>query len=239
MVEYGLQLWSVRDSLEQDFKGTIKKIAEIGYKKVETAGFYGLTSEEFYAIINDAGLTVSAAHLGLHHLENDYKGIVNYVKGIKCENYIIAGADFSADAFDNTIDLFNKYQAMLEADGINFQFHNHAPDFINKNSEGLNAMEAILAKTKLNIEVDTYWAFVAKVDPIKYITEHADRIKFIHLKDGSPDGNGTILGRGSAPVAAVHETALKLGFDMIVESENQDPDGITEVTESFKFVSSL
>lgn len=239
MIEYGLQLYSVRDSLEADFKGTISKIAQIGYKKVETAGFYGLKPEEFKSIITDAGLTISGAHLGLDELENDYNGIVSYLKGIGCENYIVAWADFSPAAFDKTVDQFNKFQPMLEADGIKLHFHNHAGEFTEKNAEGLTAMEALLTKTKIGLEVDTYWAFVGMGDPVSYITEHADRITFIHLKDGSPDGDGTTLGRGSAPVPAVREAAIKLGLNMVVESENQNPDGITEVTECFNFLSSL
>ncbi len=237
MIEYGLQLYSVRDSLEADFKGTIKKIAEIGYKKVETAGFYGLKPEEFKGIITDAGLTISGCHLGLSELENDYKGIVSYLKGIGSENYIVAWADFSPEAFDKTVAQFNKFQPMLEADGIKLHFHNHAGEFSEKNAEGLTAMEALLTKTSIGLEVDTYWAFVGMKDPVGFITEHADRIQFIHLKDGSPDGHGTTLGRGEAPVLAVREAANKLGFTMVVESESQKPDGITEVTECFNFLS--
>jgi len=237
MIEYGLQLYSVYDRLAKDFKGTIQKIAEIGYKKVETAGFYDLKAEEFKAIVNDAGLTISGSHLGLDELDADYKGIVSYLKGIGCEDYIVAWADFSPNVFDTTIEKFNKYQPMLEADGIKLHFHNHSGEFSEKNAEGLNAMEALLTKTKVGLEIDTYWAFVGKQDPVKYITDHADRIKFIHLKDGSPEGEGSVLGCGKAPVLAVREAATKLGFAMVVENEISTDDSVAEAEACFKFLS--
>ena len=45
-MEYGLQLYSVRDAMEKDVKGTLKRVAEIGYKQVEFAGFFGVTHRQ-------------------------------------------------------------------------------------------------------------------------------------------------------------------------------------------------
>ncbi|GJM68777.1 hypothetical protein HMSSN036_09930 [Paenibacillus macerans] len=41
MAKVGLQLYTVRDHLERDFEGTLRKVAELGYKGVEFAGFTG------------------------------------------------------------------------------------------------------------------------------------------------------------------------------------------------------
>lgn len=54
-MEYSIQLYSVRDSMEQDFEGTLKKVSEMGYKAVEFAGFFGKPAEEVKALLDKIG----------------------------------------------------------------------------------------------------------------------------------------------------------------------------------------
>ena len=41
-----LQLYSVRFDMAEDFYGTLKKVADMGYDGVEFAGFYGDKAED-------------------------------------------------------------------------------------------------------------------------------------------------------------------------------------------------
>jgi len=65
----GLQLYTLGDLMTNDTKGTLQKLAAIGYKEVESAGsqkgnFYGYTPKDFAAIVKDAGLHWRSAHVG-------------------------------------------------------------------------------------------------------------------------------------------------------------------------------
>jgi sugar phosphate isomerase/epimerase len=65
----GLQLYTLGDLMIKDPKGTLQKLAAIGYKEVESAGsekgnFYGLTPKELAAMIKQAGLHWRSAHVG-------------------------------------------------------------------------------------------------------------------------------------------------------------------------------
>jgi sugar phosphate isomerase/epimerase len=65
----GLQLYTLGDMMTTDPKGTLQKVAAIGYKEVESAGsqkgnFYGFTPKEFSAMVKDAGLHWRSAHVG-------------------------------------------------------------------------------------------------------------------------------------------------------------------------------
>jgi len=71
----GLQLYTVRDTMEKDLDGTVAKVASIGYKEVELAGFdqaadgtvtyWKRTPQEMKAAIDKHGLTSPSTHVGL------------------------------------------------------------------------------------------------------------------------------------------------------------------------------
>ena len=238
-MEYGLQMYSVRDITNDDLAGALKKVAEIGYKYVEFAGFFGHPAEEVKAMLDEYGLIVSGTHSGLGDLNNDFAGTVRYHKAIGNKNYIIPGAPWDTkEGLDSTIEKLNKYKPMLAAEGITLAYHNHDGEF-RPNKDGQIAHEEMEKRSDINFEIDTYWAFVAGRDPVETITRLKDRVNVIHLKDGTKDKHGKALGEGEAPVAAVRAKAIELGMRMVVESEGLQPTGIEEVTRCMNFLRSL
>ena len=91
-MDYGLQLYSVRDMTDKDLDGTLKKVAEIGYRYVEFAGFFGHSAEQVKAMLNNYGLIVSGTHSGFDDLDKDFAGTVKYHHAIGNTNYIVPGA---------------------------------------------------------------------------------------------------------------------------------------------------
>ena len=238
-MEYGLQLYSVRDFTEQDLEGTLKKVAELGYRYVEFAGFFGHSAEEVKAMLDRYGLIVSGTHSGLGDLDADFAGTVKYHKTLGNTNYIVPGAPtWTAAELDETIEKINKYQPMLAAEGIRMAYHNHDGEF-KPNADGQIPHEEMERRTNIDFQIDTFWAFVAGKDPLEVITRLKARVHVIHLKDGLRTGQGFSLGEGEAPVAAVREKAIELGMHMVVESETLQPDGITEVSRCINYLRSL
>ena len=227
-MEYGLQLYSVRDLTEKDFEDAVRKVAALGYAFVETAGFFGRTAEQFNALMAETGLKLSGTHTGLKGLVEDYDNTLAFHKAIGNKNYIIPGHPLSCQAeIDSFVAAVNELQPKLAAEGITLAFHNHHREFI-PNADGSMAMEQILYRTDLKLEVDTYWVFVGMKNPVAFLERAKDRLIFVHMKDGSPDGHGTPLGMGDAPVAEVYRWVKEHGIPMVVESETCKPDGITE-----------
>ena len=238
-MDYGLQLYSVRDVTGTDLEGTLKKVAEIGYRYVEFAGFFGHSAEEVKAMLDRYGLIVSGTHSGLGDLDADFAGTVKYHKIIGNTNYIVPGAPtWTAAELDETIEKLNKYQPMLEAEGIRLAYHNHDGEF-KPNADGQIPHEEMERRTNIDFQIDTFWAFVAGKDPVEVITRLKDRVHVIHLKDGLRNGHGYALGEGEAPVAAVRAKAIELGMHMVVESETLQPDGISEATRCINYLKSL
>ena len=237
---YGLQLYSVRDSAKENFAGTLKRVAELGYKYVEPAGFYGHSAEEVKSILDENGLILTGTHSSFEDLRpSKIMETIAYHKIIGNPNYIVPGADLSTlEKIEDFCNVMNFAQPILKAEGINLAFHNHSREFEVK-PWGSTIHAELERRTNIDFEIDTFWAFNAGVDPLAILERLKNRIKCIHLKDGFAGGKGRSLGQGDAPVRAVVEKAKELGFIMIVESEGLEPDGLSEVGRCMDFLKSI
>jgi sugar phosphate isomerase/epimerase len=227
-MKYGLEMYSVRDYTGKDMDYALREVAAMGYDFVEFAGFSDYSAETIKSLLQKYNLTVSSTHTGINDLVNNFDATVAFHKTIGNKNIIIPGADLGTKAkLDKFIDAVNAVQPKLAAEGMLLHYHNHSHEFL-PNADGLIIHTELENRTKILFQIDTYWAFAAKVDPVEIITRLKDRIKVIHLKDGDGGHAGKSLGAGVAPVKAVRNKAIELGFDMVVESETLTPDGIGE-----------
>ena len=228
MREYGIQMFSVRDITEKNMEGALRGLSEMGYKFVEFAGFFGIPAEEIRDMLEKYGLRVSGTHTGWKEVAEHFEETVAYHKIIGNTNIIVPGADLSSQAkLDEFIAMANEFQPRLAAEGIRFGYHNHSHEF-KPNVDGSMIHDQLVYRTNLDIEVDTFWAYVGMGHPIELLERLKDRIHVIHIKDGFADGRGMPLGMGEAPVAEVYKKAVEMGIPMVVESETLTPDGMTE-----------
>ena len=235
-MEYGLQLFSIRDITKDDFIGSIEKVRKIGYTLIEPAGFFGCPAEEVKAACDRLGLKVSGSHSSLQDLQNDFDGTVAYHRTIGNKNYIIPGADLKTKAgIDAFVAAVNELQPKLAAEGIRLAYHNHSFEF-QPNEDGIIPYDEIVSRTNIGLEIDTYWAWNAGRDPVAMMEELKDRLVSVHIKDGFMGGEGKPLGLGAAPAAEVYKKAVELGILLVVESETLTPDGITEAEICYRFL---
>ncbi len=238
-MEYGIQMYSVRDITATDMEGALRGLSEMGYKKVEFAGFFGIPAEEIRAMLDKYGLEVSGTHTGWQEVAEHFEETVAYHKAIGNTNIIVPGCDLSTqEKLDEFVKMANEFQPKLAAEGIKFSYHNHSHEF-KPNADGSLIYDQLLYRTNLDIEIDTYWAFNAGIDPVQMMERLKDRVRVIHIKDGLMGGEGKPLGMGEAPVAAVYNKALEMGLPMVVESETLTPDGMTEAKICIDYLFSL
>ena len=236
MKKYGIQLYSLRDTTKDDFYGTLKAVADMGYKMVESAGFYGNDAKTVKAWLDELGLEMCSTHTGIGLLTDDFDATMQYHVDIGCKNLIIPGAPHGNKAeIDALVDNINKWQPILAANGIQLHYHNHWQEFV-ANPDGTVTMDELASRTNVLFEIDTYWAYVAGEDPIAVLDKYGDRVKFIHLKDGTKDKVGKSLGLGTAPVKAVLTKAEATGRTVVVESEGLEPTGKEEVKRCIDFL---
>lgn len=249
-MEYGIQMYSVRDIAQEDLQKALQTVAELGYRYVEFAGFFNHPAKDVKRWLEEYGLICSGTHTAISPETID--GAIAYHQELGCDNLIVPIAGWETEEkMEENIAMLNRAQEKLAAAGIRLGYHNHSREFM-LTSYGKIAENEILTRTKVELEVDTFWAFNAGVDPVEFLEAHKNRIRVIHLKDGIPcaperrtfdrvqDGvQGKALGEGKAPIAQIHDWAKRNGVLMVVESEGLDPTGPEEVGRCIRFLRTL
>ena len=233
----GVQLYSVRGDMEKDFEGTLKKIADMGYEYVEFAGYYGKTSAEIKAILDNLGLKCVSVHQGVEFFDNDPQGAVDYLKGFGVKYVVIPWYDkrkLEDDAaWADVAAKFNAASALLQANGMQLLYHNHDFEY-KKLPDGRYIHDRIMADVQgLDPEFDTCWVHYAGIDPTTVIKDYKGRVNVVHLKDfactklgGGPvyaliDENGKAQGGGNQAESGFEFRPLGMGlqnFPSILEA---------------------
>lgn len=236
-IEYGLQLYSLRDITGGDLEGTLRAVAELGYKSVEFAGFFGHSAAAVRGWLDQYGLTCAGAHISLPDLVPEkIEETIAYHKELGNKCCIVPYAEF--DTLEEIIDfcaVMNRAQLRLAEEGISLSYHNHTHEFVVM-PWGSTIHSELEKRGTFNFEIDTYWVFNAGIDPLAVLRRLGGRVDLIHLKDGLKGGIGKSLGQGEAPVLAVRDAAFAMGLPMVVESEGLDPTGLEEVKRCIEFL---
>jgi sugar phosphate isomerase/epimerase len=185
-----LQLYTVRDQIKNDLRGTIKKIADLGFKNVETAFWpEGVSLAEAASVLREFKLNVSSCHIELPVGDQKETFLAN-AKAFNCKNLIWHGwpEDKRYSSLEGTkalVKIYNDANRFAKANGLHFGLHNHWWEFRNKVSDKF-VYEVLLEELDKDIffEIDTYWVKVAGHDPAKIIHQFGERVKLMHVKDG-------------------------------------------------------
>lgn len=248
--EYGIQMYSVRDTAEKSLRDALEGVAKLGYKYIEFAGFFDNDAKTVKAWLDEFNLVCSGTHTGIEAIKPDtINETIAYHKEIGCKNLIVPGCDWSTpEKSDSVLETLNFAQKKLAENGITLGYHNHSREFF-PTPDGIVFEDEVITKTTVELEIDTFWLFNTGKDVIPYLEEIKDRIRVIHLKDGIPSADcdknydhvhdnvtGKSVGSGNAPVDAVREWAIKNDVLMVIESEGLDPTGLEEVGRCIEYL---
>jgi len=194
----GLQLYTVRDLMKKDFEGAIAKVAQIGYKEVEFAGYYDRSPQDVRAILEKDGLTSPSTHVGYDIVEKKWSEALDAAHTIGHAFVVCPWIDAkqrkTPDGWKRAAELFNHAGEAAQKAGIQFAYHNHAFEF--EPSEALGGKlpyDFLLAETDPNLvkmEMDLCWITVGGQDPVKYFDRYPGRFPLVHVKDWTTKGPG-------------------------------------------------
>jgi len=184
-----LQIYTVRDFAEKDFKATMQAIKDMGYDYVEAAGLYGMDAAEMRKIFDDVGLKSISAHVALADLNGDTEKVVDDYYTIGCKYiaipYLDDGLRPGQEGFKKVLDDIIKIGKACNDRGIILCYHNHDFEFV-KVEGGVFGLDYLYESVKpeyLQTQIDTCWVKVAGECPVHYIKKYAGRCPTVHLKD--------------------------------------------------------
>jgi len=177
-----LQIYSIREKLDGDFKASLKRIADMGYAGVEFAGNYGgMNEKEMKAFLADTNLEPISAHIGFDQTEAmiDYMAYLGS-KFIVCPSGGVMDYDSAMRAAEN----LNRLGEICKKAGIMYGYHNHTGEFGVANDKYL--LEIMMENTdpaSVFFQLDAGWCTTAGVNAVDFINKHAGRFELIHAKE--------------------------------------------------------
>lgn len=240
----GLQLYSVRDEAEKDFLGTLEKVAEIGYRAVEFAGYFNTPAQELKKTLDKLSLTPISAHTDADLLRNDIENVIKYNKAIGVKYIVLpwAKADTIEDVKE-TVDLLNSIAPKIHDAGMQLGYHNHDQEFNKFNGEyAMDILLDLTQKAEVFPQFDVFWIQYAGLDPIDYIAKYGNRCKIIHLKDMKAQGekDNAEVGNGVIDMKGIIKKGLDVGAEyFIVEQDNFDKPSLEACSISFNNLKKL
>ena len=247
----GLQLYSIRDSINRDVPAAIKKVANMGYTFVEPAGynsgkFYGMEPAAFKTLCETNGMPVLSSHTS-----RELPDSANYNETMAwwdacIDAHIAAGAKYivqpsmgrsayeSIENLKKWCDYINTVGAKCNAKGIRFGYHNHDREFTTVHGDTI-MYDFMLQNTdpdKVMFQIDLYWCVVGGKNPVDYFNKYPGRFELWHIKDKEEIGASGMMDFASI-WAAKEISGMKYG---IVEVERYNFDQFTSCQKSIEFL---
>jgi sugar phosphate isomerase/epimerase len=234
-----IQLYTLREALATDLPGTLRRVAEIGYRNVEPFGFVE-AADQYSEVLPALGLKAPSAHARL--LGEDLEPIFAAAKRIGIATVIDPHIDralwTNRDDITAAAAQLNDIAKVGADHGLNIGYHNHWWETENR-IDGTPALEvfAELLDPAIVLEVDTYWAEVGGVDAAELLKRLGTQVQFIHVKDGDLTQNNkaqTAVGSGRIGVAGILAAAPQAL--RVVELDDFTGDVFDAAKDSFDFL---
>jgi sugar phosphate isomerase/epimerase len=219
--KFSIQLYSVRDIMQNDYTGTLKKLAAMGYTGVEFAGYGGLSAGEMKDVLELIKLKPIGSHISLEGLTKRLDEEIAYHKTLGTE-YLIC--PYSAvKTKDDVLELAKTLSPVAEKindAGFKFAYHNHAHEFVKSGGEYLLDILFDNLPAQALMELDVFWAAHADVDLFAYMEKHKDRLKLLHVKQIDKDKHCVDLDQGILNFREIITRAKRQGVEhFILEQE--------------------
>jgi sugar phosphate isomerase/epimerase len=242
----GLQLYTLRDALAVEFEATIARVAALGYRELEFAGYHGRTAAQLRALLDRHGLTAPSAHVPLEALERDaaprLADAATLGHRYLCVASIAPERRRTLDDWRRTAAALNRVGERCRAAGVQFAYHNHDFEFVPL--DGRVPYDVLLAEADpglVQLEVDLYWIAKGGHDPLGYAARYPGRIALLHLKDstGAPDHRMVDVGRGTIDFKRVFAQRAAAGIRHWFVEHDEPSDAFASVRASFEYLSTL
>lgn len=235
----GVQLWSVKDEIKQDFEGTLGKIGRLGFQGVEFAGEFGRYKDDpagLKAFLAQNKLECAGAHMHFDQLAAErFEATTAFYKTLGCDNLVIS-MDKRGATTEGSAQMSQELTALsarLAAKGMRIGYHNHAEEMAG--AFGSTPWDVIARGTPTAsiMQQDVGWTTYAGKDPVAYVTRYPGRTRTTHFKaklaDGATQG-APIIGQDKTDWVALTRAVRRVGgTDWIIIEQEEYPNGMGQL----------
>ncbi|MFF2889562.1 sugar phosphate isomerase/epimerase family protein [Paenibacillus sp. NPDC057967] len=227
----GIQMYSLRDEAERDILGTLEKIAEMGYKAIESIGYFNAPPEQLKKRADELELAIPSMLVSLNFktlakLDRDFHNDIEFAAGIGVSYIIVPWVPMheqpTIEDMHFLADVLIRCGEQARAAGMKLALHNH--DYEWKLVDGRPAFDRILElvpEELLVAELDLGWIYMAGYDPVEYLKKHKARTPLVHIRDFKMGRKDTELGKGIVGIERLLQEIEKSDVEyMFVEQED-------------------
>jgi len=243
----GIQLYTFRKEMQDDALGTLKRIASLGIKQIESArsekgNYYGLTPNEMKKVCADLGMTLRSGHV---HVDNKFSQTMNDAAEAGQEYLICSTMPTNGQTVDNykkVAESFNKTGEECKKMNLKFGYHNHEYEF--ESEKGQVLYDVLLNNTDaglVHMELDLGWVIVTGKKPMDYFTNFQGRFPLWHLKDmDMVKKQSTEFGKGGLDILQVLKQSKQSGMKyFFVEQEEYTSTPFESMKENMDYLAKL
>jgi hydroxypyruvate isomerase len=242
----GLQLYTVRKAMQDNFDGTLKRVATVGYKQVEFAGLFGHAAARVRRTLDHLGITAPSMHVPFETMTSGWDAVLDDARQLGCRYVVVPSIPDalrkSLDDYRHFADQFNHAAEAAAKLDIGFAYHNHAVDFAPL--ERRLPFDVLLEASDpslVRIELDIYWIERAGQDPQRYFNRWPGRCKLVHVKDslGAPDHKMTEVGAGIIGWPPLLASARSEGAEYFFVEQDVSKNPLASIAASFSYLKKL
>ncbi len=240
----GVQLYTLRSVMREDFEGTLRSVADVGYKEVEFAGYYDRAPGEIRSLLSDLGLEAPATHVSLNQVRDDLDGTIAVAREVGHRYLVVPSLPqperSRLDFYREVADLFNRLGERCREAGLGFAYHNHAFEF--EPIDGRIPYDVLLESTEpslVTMELDLFWIRRGGYDPLAYFERFPGRFALCHVKDMDEEGNMLDVGAGVIDFAAIFARSEQAGLTHYIVEHDRPESPIESIRNSYRHLSAL
>lgn len=237
----GIQLYTVRAQLAENFERVVRRLAAMGYVGVEFGGMYGESPAAAKNLCVELGLQISSMHAPTPLLENLTLAI-DTAKTLGARRVVCAW--YPPEAFATRDDIratcaeLNTASEILRGNGLELLYHNHWQECARVSGKYVYQHMLDFLEPTIGFEVDVYWAKTAGLDPAAMLRELGTRAPLLHIKDGpaTMDDAMTAVGDGILDFAAIAKASQDTAEWWLVELDRCATDMLQAVEKSYQYI---
>jgi sugar phosphate isomerase/epimerase len=241
----GLQLYTLRAEMKQDFEGTLSNVAAIGYREVEFAGYFEKSPKDVRAALDRHGLIAPSSHFAYASLSTEkWPRVLEDSKTIGHSYVVISSVDDDlkkhADGWKRAAEAFNRAAEASKKAGIQFAYHNHDVEF--RTVDGKLPYAILLSECdaeSVKMEMDLGWVFVAGADPLSYFDKYPGRFPLVHVKDFTQDKKMKNVGNGVIDWKKIFAASGKAGIKHYFVENDEPQSASDDIRSSFEYLKKL
>jgi sugar phosphate isomerase/epimerase len=232
--------------MRRDLEGTLARVAAIGYREVEFAGYFDRTPTQIAALLQRNSLTAPSTHIGLDQMQGEWERVAAEAAEIGhtyvTVPWLAAEERKTIDDWKRTAAAFNEQARLARSAGLRFAYHNH--DFEFARIDDIVPFDVLLAETDpdlVDFELDIYWITRAGFDALDYFARFPGRFTMTHLKDsgGAPAHEMMDVGSGTIDFARVIAAANAAGVRHHFVEHDQPADALSSIRSSYMYLSRI